>query len=287
LESEKDATTDHEQIKRGSGKDAGIPGSKISKQFMENSKNTAVTQESKKQPNIEERATKAEASQGADKARERAQGDEFSTSKPLLRQLKLEEGAVFEKFALNQKPQSLNEKLKGAQNSPDMSAYQPFSRPSGSGARFLGDSGITDYLPNLPDGDITLLNTKANKFAVFVSRVATQVFSQMRAGGLESISTQEILKASDFNVVRARLSLKGELLSLIVEKSSGSKRFDDILLSSARLGAKDPNPPADAASSDGSIQFIFQSRIWGEISSSPRSGMPFRRIWLLLATGLE
>ena len=53
----------------------------------------------------------------------------------------------------------------------------------GTGAKFFGNSGSTDYLPNLPDGDITLLNTKADHFAVFVRRVAARVFAALRSSG--------------------------------------------------------------------------------------------------------
>ena len=199
-----------------------------------------------------------------------------------IEHLMLDESTVLQKFAANQKPPQVSR-----ESAPlDPAMYEPFSRPPGTGAKLLGTSGVNDFLPDLPDGDITLLNTKANKFATFVRRIATQVFSQMRAGGIEAMSGPEITRVGNFAVVRARLSKTGELLGVSLEGPSGSSRFDDILLKSARAGSRDPNPPPDAAASDGSIHFVFQSRIWGEMSTD-RGGMPFRRVWLLLATGLD
>ena len=39
-----------------------------------------------------------------------------------------------------------------------------------------GPRGSADYLPNVRQGDITLLNTKADRFAPFVRRVGMRVF---------------------------------------------------------------------------------------------------------------
>lgn len=165
--------------------------------------------------------------------------------------------------------------------------YRAFSRPSGSGAAFIGLRGSTDYLPNLPDGDLTLLNTKADRFAVFVRRVASQVFGQLRSSGWEQLRPQDIHSMTDFTEVRASLSLTGELLSVRIVSTSGSSRFDEVVLSSAKRGVSDPNPPAEAAAADGTIKFIFRARSWSRYAGSPRTGAPMERRWLLLATGLE
>ena len=166
------------------------------------------------------------------------------------------------------------------------SNYQAFSRPLGSGAQFMSDAGSADYLPNLPDGDLTLLNAKANQFAVFVRRVAIQVFSQIRSLGWENLSRSDINAISDFTTVIATMSDKGELLKVTLDDSSSSSRFDSIIMSAARAGTKDPNPPAAARASDGTIKFIFKAKSWSEIGAG-RSGIPTERRWLLLSTGLE
>lgn len=169
----------------------------------------------------------------------------------------------------------------------DLSAYEAFSRPSGSGAAFIGTPGSTDYLPNLPDGDITLLNTKANKFAVFVRRVATQVFSELRRAGWETLSGADIASMGGYSTVRAVLSREGKLLTAQLESSSGSFRFDDVVTAAAKKGARDPNPPPDALAADGNFHFIFKAKSWVRGAGDRRQGSYLERRWLLLATGLE
>lgn len=164
--------------------------------------------------------------------------------------------------------------------------YTPFSRPMGSGAQFMGRFGSSDYLPNLPDGDITLLNTKADQFAVFVRRVATRVFSELRSAGWETLSAGEIRRIEGFATVKAELSLDGRLLSVTTINASGSPRFDATLTEATNRGASDPHPPPAARAPNGNIIFIFQAKSWSEPAINRRTGTPTERRWLLLAAGL-
>ena len=167
-----------------------------------------------------------------------------------------------------------------------LSNYRAFSRPSGSGASVFGLRGTPDYLPSLPDGDLTLLNAKAEKFAVFVRRVALQVFTNLRQSGWESLNAQEIRGISDFTTVEAVLSADGKLLRVTLQGGSGSPKFDSILQVATKDGARDPNPPPNAAAADGRIHFIFKARSWSQIIKTPQ-GFPTEQRWILLATGLE
>jgi len=201
-----------------------------------------------------------------------------------LSQLRLDQGTLLEEFTSKDPTPS----SRSSQSTPrPPSSYRAFSRPQGSGAMFQGHAGSPDLIPNLPDGDITLLNTKASQFAVFVRRVATQVFSQIRAVGWDNLRMNDIQSISEFSKVRAVLSPAGELLSVTLESGSGSRRFDQVLVQAAQNGARDPNPPAEAAAEDGNIHFIFLARSWVQVVPSGRSGAPTERRWLLLSTGLE
>jgi len=201
-----------------------------------------------------------------------------------LSQLRLDQGTLIEEFASKDPSPS----SRSSQTTPrPPSTYRAFSRPQGSGAMFQGQTGSPDLIPNLPDGDITLLNTKASQFAVFVRRVATQVFSQIRAVGWDNLRMNDIQSIAEFSKVRAVLSPAGELLSVTLESGSGSRRFDQVLVQAAQNGARDPNPPAEAAAADGNIHFIFLARSWVQVVPSGRSGAPTERRWLLLSTGLE
>jgi len=201
-----------------------------------------------------------------------------------LKSLKLDDATLAMKFgaASPQRPQPPN-----SSSQSSLSDYQAFSRPPGTGAAFLGTAGISDHLPNLPDGDITMLNAKASTYASFVRRVAIQVFTQLRSQGWERLSRQQIQQLTNFTTIEAVLSKQGALLGVKIHDSSGSSPFDAVVHQSVSAGAKDPNPPPGAEAQDGLIHFVFKARSWSQMAPNPRSGMVSEHRWLLLATGLE
>ena len=159
---------------------------------------------------------------------------------------------------------------------------QPFTKLSHTPA-FSLPVGSPDYLPNIPDGDITLLNTKADKFAVFVRRVALQVFAGIRKRNWQQLSMKEISKLNDFVIIKAHMSPQGEILTASIIESSGSWTFDMLVLAAIEQNGGDKNPPAAAISAvDGNIQFIFKARTWSVI----RGAMFQEQRWILLGTGL-
>ncbi|MBX7145431.1 MAG: energy transducer TonB [Oligoflexia bacterium] len=198
-----------------------------------------------------------------------------------LKQLTLDRSTLLKEFGRESAEESRE------RNSNDPLSPPAFSRPAGSGAAFVGRAGLNDYIPFLPDGDITLLNAKADQFAVFVRRVATQVFGQLRASGWDSLRANDIDAIQTFTTVRAILSPTGELLRVELLESSRSQRFDSTLVDAAKRGARDQNPPAGARAEDGTIRFIFRSKSWVRYSVAAKNGAPIERRWLLLATGLE
>ena len=268
--SERDSTAVREQIKRGEGPDAGVPGKIESEKAVQ----------PKAQQDTKDLTLKDEPMTLSQKDLKRAP-------------LRLDEDTLADKFSESPKP-SLDERVRRAVAGQDpdgdtgnLRGYEPFSRPFGTGARFLGRKGSADYLPHLPDGDITLLNTKANRFAVFVRRVALQVFSQLRTSGWDFLRAPDVQAISRDSTVLAVLSPAGKLLKVSLEDASGSSRFDQVLVESVRRGAEDPHPPPEAAADDGNIHFIFKARSWVQFAGDPRSGAPIERRWLVLATGLD
>lgn len=147
-------------------------------------------------------------------------------------------------------------------------------------------SGVQDFMPSIRDGDITMLNAKADKFATFVRRVAEQVFAQIKSGGFLGLSIAELQKIDTPVRFKAILSPQGELLRVEPIFSSKVNSFDEIVKKAVTRGARDPNPPSAALAADGNFHFIFQSEAKGWIEESPRGGISERR-WLLLSTGLE
>ncbi|RME61224.1 MAG: hypothetical protein D6780_02100 [Candidatus Dadabacteria bacterium] len=145
-------------------------------------------------------------------------------------------------------------------------------------------TGIMDFLPNVAQGEITLLNTKASKFAVFVRRVAKQIFFNLRE---ESLSFEEGEKAKSPAFAVGVMDKNGLPSKVLLLRSSGSSVFDAILLNAVRDGLKDPHPPLSAAQPDGSYVFIFkaQTRVYlvrGDPNLPPQPSQ-----WLYLAVGLK
>lgn len=287
--SDKDSVVEKEQIRRGdpgiAAPDRGTANDRIKAPAQERTvpRETEAKPEKREKPREEKPAQKAPA---------KAEVQKPQNAPQKLSNLRLDPATVLSKFGevearVDRKPEDLTSRISGGSAVGSTSNYKAFSRPSGSGAAFLGTGGVRDFLPGLPDGDITLLNAKASTYASFVRRVATQVFALMRQTGWDELHYGDIRQINDFNTVVAVLSKDGKFLRAELKDGSGSSRFDVVLVQAAQRGAKDPNPPAGAVASDGTIRFIFKSRSWADGASDPRSGAPMERRWLMLATGLE
>ena len=158
--------------------------------------------------------------------------------------------------------------------------YTPFRRSLSPAVS--GRIGSPDYLPTIQDGEINLLNAKADRYAVFVRRVALQVFGILRRMSWSSLTGHQISKLQQFSEVRAIISPDGKLLKVEFGGSSGVAEFDSLLNEAVKLGAWDKNPPKGAQMPDGNIHFVFRARSWSRLSPS---GIGEQR-WLLLSSGL-
>jgi outer membrane biosynthesis protein TonB len=274
--SDLDSVAIREQVQRGN--DGGAPGPRSSSQPQRQQEQSKPSQQSPTQPKT------PPAPKTPKEAPPQRQQPSPQKGEHLLKSLKLDDAELAMKFGA---PAARNAPSSPASSRSNLSEYQAFSRPPGSGAAFLGTAGISDHLPNLPDGDITMLNAKANIYASFVRRVAIQVFTQIRSQGWERLSRQQLQQLDDFATIEAVLSKKGDLMDIRLISGSGSSAFDSVLKLSVNAGAKDPNPPPGAEASDGLIHFIFKARSWSQMAANSRTGFPAEHRWLLLATGLE
>lgn len=152
----------------------------------------------------------------------------------------------------------------------------------------LGGAGSADAITGIQDGKVTLLNTKADKYAVFVRRVAYRVFNSLREMGWQSLAATHIRAIRQPVIVVAELSPDGAFVNSRIQQPSGSNQFDRLVEAAVRRSVSDPNPPKGAAAADGQIRFLFQSRSTVSIgmSAGPQS-MPSERRWLELGTGLD
>lgn len=145
--------------------------------------------------------------------------------------------------------------------------------------------GTLDYLPDVRQGSLTLLNTKASRFAPFVRRVALRVFQHLIISQRKTLGLDDIVAAREMARVDATLDLKGNLTGLSIKSRSGSFSVDEALLKACETAAWDENPPPGAQTEDGNIHFIFRSRISPHFGpSGPSVGI--RSITVYLEVGL-
>jgi hypothetical protein len=166
------------------------------------------------------------------------------------------------------------------------SAEQQASRPltGGGGGGILiptGPTGTLDYLPDVREGDITLLNTKAEVFAPFVRRVAVRVFQNQMillrkevggASAMESVQAEAVMDPRSGDMIGFTIVNRSARISL------GSDRR---LREACELGFFDRNPPPGARAADGKIHFVLFSEL--EYVSTPRGSGYYARF----AAGLK
>ncbi len=149
--------------------------------------------------------------------------------------------------------------------------------------RGRGRGGSMDFLPAIREGDVTLLNTKAEQFAPFVRRVALRVFGDFIMLLRRSYASGEV-GAEEQVTVEAIMDKSGHLVSLTTKERSVTSALatDRSLQSALRDGFFDRNPPPGAESNDGNIHFMFMARV---VAAADASG---HRVptWALLGTGL-
>ena len=132
-----------------------------------------------------------------------------------------------------------------------------------------GPRGSTDYLPNVRDGDVTMLNAKADKFAPFVRRVGLRVFQGFSMQFKQMILSGATVDGSDKVQVEAVMSRDGKRVDVLLREHDGPLGTDRVLL--ANLGERmffDENPPPGALAADGKIHFVFALN--AAVDSDPR-----------------
>jgi TonB family protein len=137
-------------------------------------------------------------------------------------------------------------------------------------ARALGNSGTSDYLPEVDEGDDTALNAKKWKFASFFNRVKEQIRQHWHAA-------QEYSKRDPtgslyggkvrFTVLIVQLRPDGSLSDVKLERPSGVDFLDDVAVEAVKEAQPFPNPPqqlVDRAVGKISFRFGFVVDVEGE-----------------------
>ena len=291
LTAEHDHRTAREQIARGAGDSATRSKQPPAKPQKQNVSRPAPAQrvvqplEEKRQDYS--RQEKKSLSQGRKKETIPAQSEQHNRT-PRAADLRLDTTSVLTRFA-DQGSESAREKnsVSAASFNRQSKTSFPTSDRLDAALAIASGSGSADNLSRVPDGAVTMLNAKADKFAVFVRRVAYRVFATLRETGWQSLAASHIRSIGRPVVVIAELTPSGKLVTTTIRQPSGSSRFDQVVEAAVQRSVSDPNPPEGARAADGRIRFIFQSRSTVSIAPSGTQGGLSERRWLELGTGLD
>jgi hypothetical protein len=171
---------------------------------------------------------------------------------------------------------------------PEVVQDVPDQRPNralsaGNDGLFIptGPVGTLDYLPDVREGDITLLNTKAEVFAPFVRRVAVRVFQNFWISMKKEL-TSAPLTAEEQIEAEAVMDARGEMIGFTITRRSSRVTLasDRRLTQACNVGFFDRNPPPGARWEDGNIHFVF-------VTAIQSAGGPQPAFWVQLAAGLK
>ncbi|GIW45414.1 MAG: hypothetical protein KatS3mg077_2696 [Candidatus Binatia bacterium] len=143
------------------------------------------------------------------------------------------------------------------------------------GPTFAVQPGTADFLPGIREGNITLLNTKAERFAPFVRRVAARVFQHLDIRLRQTARAGHASAGREYAVVEAVMDRQGQLVrARVVERQSTSTFGADRVLLSVTTPETffDANPPPGAEASDGLIHFILLIDLDIVTVPDPRTG---------------
>lgn len=127
-------------------------------------------------------------------------------------------------------------------------------------AKALG-TRVNDALKDVAQGESTLLNSKRWRFASFFNRVKRQVAQEWHPDRAYKRRDPEgnVYGFKDrVTILRVKLTPKGKLSSVYLEKASGLGFLDDVAISAFRTAHPFPNPPQGLVDKEsGLISFRF------------------------------
>lgn len=112
-------------------------------------------------------------------------------------------------------------------------------------------SSTTDYIQNIPHGDLTNLNTVEYKYFGFYHRIRQKLepfwWRLLKKKNEELTKQGRVLPQSSqvMSILKVILDQNGNILSLILSTTSGIKELDDAAIESFHEAAPFPNPPKD------------------------------------------
>jgi hypothetical protein len=110
-------------------------------------------------------------------------------------------------------------------------------------------------------GEQQLLNDKAAKFANFTQVLLDRLYARIAlAERTDEISAVRISTDNKAVIITAVLDKKGKLTELIVEQHSGKAIMDKMVLDACKKAIYYNNPPAGAATADGTYKLTIKAK---------------------------
>jgi len=155
------------------------------------------------------------------------------------------------------------------------------------GQVFSGRPGTRDFLPRVAEGNITMLNTKADLFAPFVRRVAGRVFENLDLALRSFRSARGTGNGRTVALVEAVMDRQGRFVRVELREQQGLNSVSRLLLDSAQPDTFfDANPPSGAEANDGLIHFQLMIDLTVNNAVDPRTGRNYNSYYGIAGVGL-
>jgi TonB family protein len=155
-----------------------------------------------------------------------------------------------------------------APGEPDVARVQLF--PGFAVRAPVAGAPAADHLPDVEEGDASLLNVAEWKHAGFMNRIKRDVYPHWRVGEAlrERDPTGLLYSWKDrYTLVNVTLAPDGEVRDVFVAEPSGVEFLDHAAVQAFRDAARFPNPPRALQDDRGEIKFAFGFAV--EFSSAP------------------
>ncbi len=143
-----------------------------------------------------------------------------------------------------------------AKNNPFEKAAREYTQARRENKQFAGGPGgrsisaTNDHLTDIPEGDLTHLNTVEYKFYGYYYRIrqklegfwgrSVQEKAALLSGQGRMVSDEELVTA-----LRIVMNAEGEIVDVVILGSSGVQELDDAAIESFNEAGPFPNPPKD------------------------------------------
>lgn len=146
---------------------------------------------------------------------------------------------------------------------------RPAASPEGGRKVYLQAPGVShDIGTDTNPGTISLLNRKADRYAIFANDLANHLYAEVRRRELDP-EVARVKLPNDLKpvIITATLTKQGHLTELVLEQHSGKTMVDSLFINACKKALWSRNPPAGALSANGTYQVRVEGRLttWASV----------------------